>query len=182
MFETWIITIMSVLYSLLKFIDKLLPVKEVYAHCDIPCGIYDPHLAQMAAHTIIRMVNLINELPKPSANATPEERQTFVNKLARYTAVKEQHAELCKHETRILWGDYFKPEHVKEYPELHELVWKVMKLGSKARQEINLETSKELLETVEKIAEIFWKTKGVKPVKVKSFYPSGLDIVYPKIE
>ena len=183
MFESWIITIMSVLYSLLKFIDKLLPVKEVYAHCDIPCGIYDPHLAQMAAHTIIRMVNLINELPKLAPDLKPEQRQEIIHKLTRYTAVKEQHAEMCKNEIRILWGDYFKPEHVKEYPELHELVWKVMKLGSKARQEINLQATEELLENVNKIAEIFWKTKGLDITRVKTtFYPTGNETVYPKVE
>jgi len=126
------------------------------------------------------MVNLINDLPKPGPDATPEARQEYMHKLSRYTAVKEEHAELCKHEIRILWGDYFKPDHVKEYPELHELVWKVMKLGSQGRQEINLNAAKELLESVQKIAEIFWKTKGAQPAKGPSFYPTGGEVVYPK--
>lgn len=169
-----------IMLSILNFLDKLKLVKSVYAHCDIPCGIYDPHTAQMAAHTVIRMVNLINELPKLTPDSTPEERRQTIHKLERYTSVKEEHAEIVKKEIRILWGDYFKPEHVKEYPELHELVWKVMKLASKAKQEINLETSKELLENVQKIADIFWKTKGAVPVKRKSYYPSELEVVVPK--
>lgn len=162
---------MSFLHTVLELVDKAYPAKIVHAHCDIPCGIYDPHIAQMAAHTVIRMVNLINE------------SKDDVHKVSRLTAVKEHHAELCKHEIRILWGDYFKPEHLEKYPELHELVWKAMKLGSKARQEVNLQAAEELLETVNKIAEIFWETKGLDTAKVKAtFYPTGNETVYPKFK
>lgn len=174
---------MRFVYNLLKAIDKISPAKIAYAHCDIPCGIYDPHAAQLAAHTVIRMVNLINEIKNPGENPTFEQRKEIMHKMNRYTAVKEEHAELCKKEIRILWGDYFKPEHLEKYPELHELVWKVMKLGSKARQEINLEVAEELLETVNKIAAIFWKTKELDTVKVKAtFYPTGNETVYPKLK
>lgn len=176
---------MNFLYSLFRVIDKIIPAKIAYAHCDIPCGIYDPHIAHMAVHTVIRMVNLINEtVTNMQANPNPsvEERRDFIHKISRYTKVKDEHAELCKHEIRILWGDYFKPEHVEKYPELHELVWKVMKLGSKTRQEINLQAAEELLETVNKIAGIFWKTKGLETAKVKAaFYPTGNETVYPKL-
>ena len=162
---------MSFLHSVFKAIDRVYPAEIVYAHCDIPCGIYDPHAAQMAAHTVIRMVKLLNET------------QGDQHKIARLTKVKEEHAELCKHEIRILWGDYFKPEHVEKYPDLHELVWKVMKLGSKARQEVNLQAAEELLETVNKIAEIFWETKGMKTTRIKAtFYPTGNETVYPKFK
>ena len=170
---------MSFLHSTLRLIDKVYPAKIAYAHCDIPCGIYDPHLAQMAAHTVIRMVNLINELQAPSENPTFEQRKEIIHKISRLTAVKEEHAELCKREIRILWGDYFKPEHVKKFPELHELVWKVMKLASKARQEVNLQASEELLETVNKIAEIFWKTKDMGTARFKAPYPTARETVYP---
>ncbi|MBI2543555.1 MAG: superoxide dismutase, Ni [Candidatus Aenigmarchaeota archaeon] len=161
---------MSFSHFVLELSEKISPARIAYAHCDIPCGIYDPHLAQMAAHTVIRTVNLINEA------------ENDTHKIARLTAVKEHHAELCKQEIRILWGDYFKPEHVKDYPELHELVWKVMKVGSKARQEVNLQASEELLETVNKIAEIFWKTKGIDTLRMKSPYPTGKETVYPKLK
>src|SRR3989338_8993937 len=114
---------MGALYRILSLLDKLTPAETVHAHCDIPCGIYDPHLAQMAAHTVIRMTILISETAD-------------THKIARLTAVKEEHAELCKKEIRILWGDYFKHEHVEKYPELHELVWVAMKLASQARQEV----------------------------------------------
>jgi len=172
---------MTFLYKLFKTLDKLMPAKEVSAHCDIPCGIYDPYYAQIAAHSVIRMVNLINEASsKMNPNASMEERAVFVSKIQRYTAVKEEHAEIVKKEVRIIWGDYFKPEHLQQHPELHELVFKIMKLGSKARQEVNIDASKELLENVQKFAEIFWKTKGMSTMKVKAPSPSGGEIIVQK--
>ena len=170
--------------KIIEKIKKLFEPKIAYAHCDIPCGIYDPHLAQVAAHTVVRMGMLIDELTaKMNANPNPsvEDRRDFVHKLSRYTEIKEHHAEIAKHEVRILWGDYFKPELVQKYSELHDLVWKVMKAGSKAKQEANLKTAEELLESVEKIAEIFWKTKNIEPVKRKSFYITERTLVYPKL-
>src|SRR4030042_5933079 len=93
----------------------------VYAHCDIPCGIYDPHRARLAALTVVRMVDLLKDKKDP-------------HDIARLTAVKEEHAEICKHEARIICGDYFKEEHLKKYPEISELSHKIMQLGSRARQ------------------------------------------------
>lgn len=161
---------------ILRVINRGFPVEVVHAHCDIPCGIYDPHLAQVAAHTVIRMVQLISEVKQ----VPPTDADTR-NKMIRYVTVKEQHAEICKHEVRVLWGDYFKSEHLQQYPELHDLVWKTLKLASKAKQEINLKASEELLENVNKIAEIFWKTKNVQTVKRKSFYPTEREMIYPKV-
>jgi len=172
---------MSVLYKILRALDRLAPARVAHAHCDIPCGIYDPHHAQLAAHTVIRMVDLINQLEKPGPNATPEQRQEYHNKLARYIATKEQHAEIYKHEVRILWGDYFKPEHVQQFPQLHDLVWKALKAASKGRQEINLQAAEDMLTLANEIAEIFWKTKGVPTVTAKSPYPTARETVYPKI-
>lgn len=168
---------MSLLFRILEMFDSFFPARTAYAHCDIPCGIYDPHLAQMAAHTVIRMVTLINEL---KSSSMPEEEKEHM--LSRYTSVKEHHAELCKQEIRILWGDYFKPEHIEKYPDLHELVWKAMKLGSKAKQEVNPQAAEELLETANRIAEIFWKTKGIETTKAKAtFYPTGKETTYPTL-
>lgn len=166
--------------KLLLFVSNILPINIAYAHCDIPCGIYDPHLAQMAAHTVIRMTSLITDLKASSDNPPFEERKKIISQISRLTKVKEEHAELVKHEIRILWGDYFKEEHLKQYPELNDLVFRTMKLASKARQEVNIEAASELLDTVQEISEIFFKTKGVKSVRVKSVYPTGLDIVAHK--
>ncbi len=151
----------------------------VFAHCDIPCGIYDPHLAQVSVLTIIRMNQLIAELPKPGPQTTPEERDAYVHKLSRCTAIKEEHAELCKRELRVLWGDYFTPDHLNAYPELHTLFWETMKLASKVRQEVNLQAAQDLLVKVQKITEIFWKTKGAEIRRQASLQKSGGELVYP---
>ncbi len=165
--------------SIISLVNRIFPAKEAYAHCDIPCGIYDPHLAQVAAHSVIRMVQLIEAVAPPSADASAGERARYVNFISRYVSVKEEHAELCKKEIRILWGDYFKDEHVQQYQDLHEQVFNVMKLGSAARQGVNLDAAQRLLAAVQRIAEIFWETKGVGAKKTPSNYPSGGDLVVP---
>jgi len=150
-----------------KAVDSLFPPQPVYAHCDIPCGIYDPHLAQVAAHTVIRMTTLIGESKNDS------------HAVARYTATKETHAELVKQEVRILWGDYFKPEHLDKYPNLHSLVWDIMKTASKTKQEIDIKTAEDLLEKVNQLTEIFWETKDMGHVSFKAPYPTDKETVYP---
>ncbi len=172
---------MSLAHRLLQTLDRAFPARVAHAHCDIPCGIYDPHQAQVAAHTVIRMISLIDELPKPGASDSAAQREEYEHKLARYTAVKEEHAELCKHEVRILWGDYFKPEHVQKHPELHDLVWRVMKAGSKARQETDLKSAEELLKAVNEIARVFWETKGIGTASAKAPYPTNRETVVPTL-
>lgn len=154
--------------------DGLGFVPPVFAHCDIPCGIYDPHEMQMAAHTIIRMVGLIQELGKE------DKSDESMHKLIRYTKVKEEHAERVKHEVRVLWGDYFKEEHLKDFPELHSLVWKTLKLASNARQNVDLKVAQDLLAATQEIAEVFYKTKGMEPVRIASGYPTEGEIVSHK--
>jgi len=167
--------------GLFKKLFTLLPHHIAYAHCDIPCGIYDPYYAQVAGHTVLRMTNLILDRKASGGNPPFQERKEIIHDISRFTKVKEEHAEILKHEIRVIWGDYFKEEHIKEYPHLHELVFSIMKLASKARQEIDIETANELLEKVQEFSEIFLKTKGVTPIRVPSLYPTGLDmVVYSK--
>ena len=159
--------------------DALVPPTPVYAHCDIPCGIYDPHEAQISALTVLRMTQLIAELPKPGAAAKPEDAEAASAKLARYTVVKESHAERVKAELRVLWGDYFTADHAKQFPTLHESFWKAMKAASKARQSTAGADAQELVGQVQAIAEIFWKSKGAQTRKLPSMQKSGGEIVYP---
>jgi nickel superoxide dismutase len=159
--------------------DAVVPPEPVYAHCDIPCGIYDPHEAQIAALTVIRMDQLIGELPQPSPDAKAEERSAYLAKLARYTSVKEQHAERVKHEVRVIWGDYFTPDHAKQFPQTHELVWRILKQASKCRQGTVLGDAQELLKLVQEFTEVFWQTKGAKTRKQPSLQKSGGDLVVP---
>jgi|SRR3989344_1194268 len=168
------------LKTFLRLIDKISVPQTAFAHCDIPCGIYDPHEAQMAAHTIVRMVNMINELKASSADPDFEGRKKIISQISRLTKVKEEHAEQVKHQVRIIWGDYFKPEHLEKYKGLGDLVFKILKQASKARQEVNLEAARQLLESVQKFAEIFWETKGRGTMRVKSGYPTEGEVVLPK--
>ncbi|HTP56229.1 MAG TPA: superoxide dismutase, Ni [Thermoplasmata archaeon] len=159
--------------------DAVHPPRAVYAHCDIPCGIYDPHEAQISALTVLRMDQLIAELAAPAMDAKPEDRATYVAKLARYTAVKESHAERVKSEIRVIWGDYFTPDHAKQFPHVHELTWKILKQASKARQGTALADAQELLKLVQEFAEVFWQSKGAKTRRQPSLQKSGGDLVVP---
>ncbi len=131
-------------------------MQYAHAHCDIPCGIYDPISAKIAAQTVLKMVMRIKALEDSSNNQI--DQQVTLN---RYTLVKEQHAELTKHEIDILWHDYFKPEHLEKYPDLHTKVWETTKLAASNKQNVDLESAKSLVESVDEIASIFWSTKGV---------------------
>ncbi len=158
-------------------LDRVLHFEVVHAHCDIPCGIYDPHQAQVAAHTVLRMDMLIADLMK---GVSPAADSNSRNKLVRYVAVKEQHAELVKHEVRVIWGDYAKPETADA--KTHELVWSIMKAASKAKQDTDVESAMDLLAKVEQFAEWFWKTKNVQVVRAKApGFPTEAEMVFPKV-
>ena len=133
----------------------------------------------MAAHTVLRMTTLIEELKASSDEPEFSERKRIISQLARLTKVKEDHAEIVKHQVRIIWGDYFKPEHLDKHKDLHDLVFKIMKQASIARQGVDILSSKELLTMVQRFAEIFWQTKERKIVRVKSGYPTEGEIVLP---
>lgn len=134
----------------LSILKRLSPIREAKAHCDIPCGIYDPIAAKIAAQTVLKMVMRIQGLDELAGDS-----------FNRYVVVKEQHAELVKHEIDTLWHDYFKPEHLEAHPDLHTTVWNTTKLASTNKQTIDLEAAKSLVNSVDKISEIYWATKGV---------------------
>lgn len=164
----------------LRAVDRLAPPAHVHAHCDIPCGIYDPHLAQIAALSVIRMNQLIEGLEAPPGNPPSKaDRDKYVHAIGRYTTVKEEHAELCKREVRVIWGDYFKPEHADKHKDLHQVTWNVMKLASKGRQELNMQAAQDLLAEVQRFAEIFWDTKGVATKRQPSNQAVGGELVVP---
>jgi nickel superoxide dismutase len=155
----------------LRALDAVAPPPRAEAHCDIPCGIYDPHLMQIAALTVVRMNQLIDALGDDAAKTK--------SSLGRYLLVKEEHAELVKREARIIWGDYFKPEHVEKHKDLHDVTWNIMKLAGKNKQEINAAAADELLAATQKFAEIFWDTKGVATKKQPSNQAVGGELVVP---
>jgi nickel superoxide dismutase len=137
-----------------KFRSALAPV-TVHAHCDIPCGIYDPAGAVLAAKTVARMVELITttEIGGPADHVGR-------NKVARCIAVKEEHAELVKREVQVIWSDYFKPEHLTKVPDLHDQVWKLLKLASKNKQSVDAAAAAELVAATEAFTKSFAASKA----------------------
>ncbi len=160
----------------LRLIDRVSPPATVSAHCDIPCGIYDPHAAQVAALTVLRMDQLIAGLQMGGTDKAAMD--VYANSLSRYIRTKEDHAELCKKEIDILWHDYFRPEHVEKFPDLHTTVWNANKLASRNKQNADAQAAEELLAATHRIAEIFWETKGVKTRKGPSNQTVGGELVY----
>ena len=138
----------------ISMLGRLLkPTTVAYAHCDIPCGIYDPTAAKIAADTVAKMVEKIGQLDKTATDFTT--RGNFV----RMITVKEQHAEICKKELQVLWSDYVKPEHVEKYPKLHDMFWKALKLASKNKQSVDAQAAADLQAAVKEISDTFWATK-----------------------
>ena len=138
--------------NLTKLLEKLSLLNIAYAHCDIPCGIYDPNDAIQAAQTCIRMTELIVE--KQNDNSL-----SGINSLSRYISTKEIHAKKAKDEILIIWTDYFKDNHLEKYPNLHEKIWKVCQLGSQVKQNIDMDTAEKFKASLEEIGDIFWETK-----------------------
>ncbi len=146
-----------------KYFSKIVTEVTAQAHCDIPCGIYEPTPAKIAAMTVLRMTLQIKELVPPAGFPLKfdiDAVKALQNSLVRRIAVKEQHAEMCKREILILWTDFFKPEHLQKWPQLHEVFWKAAKLCSKNKQEVSEDAALELVAAVDEIAKIFYEAKG----------------------
>ena len=165
------------LHSFLKRIDKFKPIASVSAHCDIPCKIYDPINAQLATLTIIRMVDLIDQITFNKDSSKNE-----VTQLNRLIAQKEEHGIKVKYEISVIWGDYFKEKQIESFPEIHNLTHSIMLIASKAKQNIDKDASLELLKKVNRFAEIFWLSKNIKTYKALCPYPPEKEIIYPDLK
>lgn len=163
--------------KILEILDKKVKFENASAHCDVPCGIYDPIIAQISALTVVRMVDLLEEHYGDTSKLSAE----YFNRGARLIENKEKHAEAVKHEIRVIWGDFMKVEHGDKYPKLNSLVHTIMKLGSEAKQHVNRELAVELVEKVNEFAEVFWEIKGIETVKAEAPYAPALELVYRKI-
>ena len=148
--------------QLARVVDRILGIEPLYAHCDVPCGIYDPHLAAVSAKTVHTMNKKITDLTTPGAGAPANELLEHRNTLIRMVQTKETHAQLCKQELLILWTDYFKPETLPMFPDLHETFWKAAKLCSYNKQHVDLAKSQELMDAVAKISDLFNKAEAAK--------------------
>ena len=135
----------------------LRPSEKAYAHCDIPCGIYDPTTAQLAAESVEKMMTLLADLGSPG-----DDIAAYSNSVTRFISIKEQHAEMVKQEVRIIWGDFIKPPDLAVVPEVHDVVWEIMRLGSACRQGTSVDDAKALRAKVDEFAEIFAKVKATR--------------------
>ena len=162
------------MHKLISGLDRRLQFERVAAHCDIPCAIYDPVGAQIAALTVLRMIDLIEQ------NADSDETARL-NSMARYLASKEEHGIKVKDEIRVIWGDYFKQPQLEKFPEIHELTHEIMMLASKSKQHVNRDLALQLIDRVNRFAEIFWATRNVATKRAVCPYPPEVEMVYPDL-
>ena len=132
----------------MRLVRLLEPKTTAYAHCDLPCGVYDPAQARIEAESVKAIAE------KYAANEDPEFR-------TRAVIIKEQRSELVKHHLEVLWSDYFKAPHFEKYPQLHELFNEATKLAGAGGTKGSTDVAKadELLAKIEEITKIFWETK-----------------------
>ena len=138
---------MPIVPRLLQAFDRLVPPAVVSAHCDLPCGVYDPAQARIEAES----VRAVQQKYKDSGD------EAFK---ARALVIKEERADLVKHHLWVLWTDYFKPEHLEKYPQLHELFWKATKAAGESKKSTDPAQGDQLLALISDIDKIFWETKA----------------------
>lgn len=127
----------------------MLPAQTAYAHCDLPCGVYDPAQARIEAESVLQTMKRY------------EEHDDFVFR-TRALIIKEQRAELVKHHLWVLWTDYFKPEHLEKFPNLHDLFWKATKQAGVTKHSVDPADGQKLLDMIAEIDKIFKETKAAK--------------------
>jgi len=134
------------LRSLLTHLAAATPALTVSAHCDLPCGVYDPAQARIDAQS----VKACMEKYAASSDADFKTRALII---------KEERCEAVKHHLWVLWTDYFKPEHLADHPDLHDLFWKASKSAGEAKKTNDVVVADRLLAEIDQIADIFWATK-----------------------
>ncbi len=145
--------------TLIGILDSLHPAPVAFAHCDGPCGVYDPSSARIAAEAGLSMTKKILALERPGGDDAAALAR-YHNTLSRYVAIKEEQTHIAKEELLVLWTDYFKPPHLEQHPDLHDIFWKAAKLCSSVKVEVNQDHAEELMAAIQQIHEIFWATKG----------------------
>jgi nickel superoxide dismutase len=125
----------------------LKPRRTVHAHCDLPCGIYDPAQARIEAES----VKACQEKYQGSDDAIFKDRAI---------SIKEQRANLVKEHLWVLWTDYFKPEHLETYPQLHDLFWNATKEAGNAKRSEDPAQGQKLLDAIDELSKVFWETKS----------------------
>ena len=127
-------------------LSRLLPATTVYAHCDLPCGVYDPSQARIEAESVLAIMK------KMQSNQDPDFH-------ARALFIKEERTELVKRHLWVLWTDYFKPEHLEKHPNLHDLVWGATKQAGECKHHSDPAAGQKLLDLISDITQVFNATK-----------------------
>jgi nickel superoxide dismutase len=134
---------------------SLRPRRVVHAHCDLPCGVYDPAQARVEAESVKAIQARYQDAEKfKTAGETVEDYRT------RALAIKEVRADLVKEHLWVLWTDYFKPEHLEKHPQLHDLFWKATKEAGLAKKSQDPEQGQKLLDAIDEIDQVFKATKS----------------------
>ena len=137
---------MNLIDRVLHLADTLSSPGAVSAHCDLPCGVYDPAQARLEAESV--------KACQEKYNASDD-----VDFKTRAIIIKEERCDLVKHHLWVLWTDYFKPEHVAAHPELTVLIWKATKTAGEAKKTNDPAVGQRLLDEIDQVATIFWATK-----------------------
>jgi len=146
----------NMLAKILRISDSIAKPKAAYAHCDIPCGVYETDSMKWDAETVFALTDRMLKLEKP---ADDKAKLQYKNTIARMIEIKEKHAQRCKEQILILWTDYFRPEHFQTHPELTDKIQKAAKQCSTVKREVSLEQAQKLKDMVAEIAKIFAETK-----------------------
>ena len=145
---------MAIVDRILAALDRLSPPEAAHAHCDLPCGVYDPAQARIEAQSVKAVQERYQNAEKSkSAGETADDYR------ARCLVIKEQRANLVKEHLWVLWTDYFKPEHKEKYPQLHDLFWNATKEAGLSKKSQDPAQGQKLLDLVGEIDTIFWETK-----------------------
>jgi nickel superoxide dismutase len=134
--------------------DWLRPTRIVHAHCDLPCGVYDPAQARIEAESVQKIQEKYQD-----AEGQKKPSESVEDFKARCLVIKEERADLVKHHLWVLWTDYFKPEHLEKFPELHDTFWKATKAAGEAKKSQDPQQGKDLLGLIAEVDRIFWETK-----------------------
>ncbi len=143
---------MTITARMLRTLDALRPAPTASAHCDGPCGVYDPASARIAGEAVLSMTKKLLDLDMSAEGA----HNTYI----RYVAIKEEQAEIVKRELDILWHDYFKPQNLEQSPDLHTVFWTAAKQASACKTSVSLDAANELMSQIENVHNMFWASKG----------------------
>ncbi|MDP8971391.1 MAG: superoxide dismutase, Ni [Actinomycetota bacterium] len=144
---------MSLAPRLLSLLDHVSKPRAVHAHCDIPCGVYDPEQARIEAESCYKITQ------KYQDSGDELFRQRCI-------VVKEERAELAKRHISILWSDRLKPDQLDEFPNMHDVFWRAVKQCSEVKRSMDLDAAQQLLDLINEIDEWWKKTNGPEETRV----------------